>query len=174
MQAYSSRNWKGDSVARLVGLRIFQYIVLISVFLSGCGTQTMFGPPPPLQITIRGEELIFTPSVLSISANQPVVLTINNTSRTNAHTWVLLNTTQPAAIQQVQQAVYQAQQQPNAALLPGKPLPNNLPNVLAQTTVLWPGQSQDITVTLALGTYTYLCVIPGHSEAGMSGILTAQ
>jgi plastocyanin len=40
-----------------------------------------------------------------------------------------------------------------------------------KTRVLNKGQSQTITVTLAKGTYEYLCTVAGHAKAGMKGQL---
>jgi len=36
------------------------------------------------------------------------------------------------------------------------------------------GASADLVVNLPAGTYEYYCAIPGHKEAGMVGVLTAQ
>ena len=35
-----------------------------------------------------------------------------------------------------------------------------------------PGSSQAFTVELVSGTYELFCPVPGHTEAGMSGLLT--
>jgi plastocyanin len=36
------------------------------------------------------------------------------------------------------------------------------------------GGTKTITVTLAAGTYTYYCSVPGHRAAGMQGTLTVS
>jgi uncharacterized cupredoxin-like copper-binding protein len=39
-----------------------------------------------------------------------------------------------------------------------------------KTTMLKPGKSATLTVTLAKGkTYTYICTVPGHAQLGMKG-----
>ena len=35
-----------------------------------------------------------------------------------------------------------------------------------------PGQTKDLTVNLETGEYTFVCMEPGHEEAGMKGTLT--
>lgn len=37
-----------------------------------------------------------------------------------------------------------------------------------------PGQSKTLTATLAAGTYTIVCDIPGHEEAGMKATVSAK
>jgi Copper binding proteins, plastocyanin/azurin family len=36
------------------------------------------------------------------------------------------------------------------------------------------GASENLTVDLPAGEYTYLCTVPGHEQAGMKGTLTVQ
>ena len=40
--------------------------------------------------------------------------------------------------------------------------------------LLNPGQSTTLSVTLAAGTYTYRCTVPGHDVLGMKGIFTVK
>lgn len=42
------------------------------------------------------------------------------------------------------------------------------------TAVLTPSSSTLLTVTLAPGTYSYLCALPGHASLGMHGTFTVQ
>jgi uncharacterized cupredoxin-like copper-binding protein len=39
---------------------------------------------------------------------------------------------------------------------------------------LGPGVERDLTVTLAAGSYSAVCTLPGHEEAGMMATLTVQ
>jgi len=45
--------------------------------------------------------------------------------------------------------------------------------ILGQTPV-FQGGSKSFTTTLAPGTYTYYCSVPGHRQAGMHGVLTVK
>ena len=41
-----------------------------------------------------------------------------------------------------------------------------------KTSKIHPGESASLTVVLEPGTYTYLCTVPGHEQAGMVGTFT--
>lgn len=45
---------------------------------------------------------------------------------------------------------------------------------LASIAVIAPGATESVTATLAPGTYTVVCTLPGHREAGMVGTLTVK
>jgi uncharacterized cupredoxin-like copper-binding protein len=40
--------------------------------------------------------------------------------------------------------------------------------------VVGPGKTTSVTMTLKKGTYTFLCPVPGHAQAGMKGTLTVR
>ena len=44
----------------------------------------------------------------------------------------------------------------------------------AKTPLINPGSTAKLTVTLAAGTYTLYCTVPGHSAAGMVAKLTVS
>jgi uncharacterized cupredoxin-like copper-binding protein len=46
------------------------------------------------------------------------------------------------------------------------------PGADAKTPMLEPGESATLEVTLAAGTYEYICTIPGHAVLGMQGEFT--
>jgi uncharacterized cupredoxin-like copper-binding protein len=41
-----------------------------------------------------------------------------------------------------------------------------------KTSLVSPGKSASLTVTLKRGKYTYICTVPGHASAGMKGTFT--
>jgi nitrite reductase (NO-forming) len=42
------------------------------------------------------------------------------------------------------------------------------------TPLVSPGQSATLRVTLGPGRFTYVCTVPGHAAAGMTGTLTVR
>jgi plastocyanin len=42
------------------------------------------------------------------------------------------------------------------------------------SSVVGPGKTTSLTVTLEKGRYTFLCPVPGHAQAGMKGTLTVR
>jgi plastocyanin len=42
------------------------------------------------------------------------------------------------------------------------------------SSVVGPGKTASLTVTLKKGRYTFLCPVPGHAAAGMKGTLTVK
>src|SRR6478609_542511 len=47
-----------------------------------------------------------------------------------------------------------------------------IPDLNIETKMLAPGESATVTVNAPAGDYQYLCTVPGHAEAGMTGTLT--
>lgn len=45
--------------------------------------------------------------------------------------------------------------------------------IVAQSELIAKGKTS-VSANLAPGTYTYLCTVPGHAEAGMEGVLTVR
>ncbi|GAC1437568.1 MAG: hypothetical protein NVSMB51_11920 [Solirubrobacteraceae bacterium] len=57
------------------------------------------------------------------------------------------------------------------------PVPHNFSLIVKGNVVATPtfaGGSKSLSATLTAGKYTYLCTVPGHSQAGMMGSLTVN
>lgn len=61
----------------------------------------------------------------------------------------------------------------NSALQHDVVLTDSQNKILGQTPI-FQGGSKSFTTTLAPGTYTYYCSVPGHRQAGMQGTLTVK
>jgi plastocyanin len=61
----------------------------------------------------------------------------------------------------------------NSALEHDVVLTDSQNKILGQTAI-FQGGSKSFTATLAPGTYTYYCSVPGHRQAGMQGTLTVK
>jgi uncharacterized cupredoxin-like copper-binding protein len=48
----------------------------------------------------------------------------------------------------------------------------SLPDLGITSKLLNPGESTTVTVNAAAGDYTFICTVPGHADAGMTGTLT--
>ena len=107
----------------------------------------------PLQISVTGDSLQFDNNSLTASAGSEVVLTFNNSSTINQHNWVL-----------VQAGTKDDVATEGALAGPGNDwVPAGDPRILAQTTLLDPGETQEIRFTVDAGTYQFVCTFPGHN-----------
>ena len=117
---------------------------------SDAGQATLGGP---LQISVTGDSLQFDNNSLTASAGSEVVLTFNNSSTINQHNWVLVRggTKDEVATD-------------GAIAGPGNDwIPLGDPRILAHTTLLNPGETQEIRFTVDAGTYQFVCTFPGHN-----------
>lgn len=119
--------------------------------LAACGgTSAAAQDRPAVQLTVEGlDTLQFTPSQTSIPAETEVDLTFNNVGKLE-HNFIL-------------------------AAAEVDPFTLSEADALAgiNTGVLAGGESTSLTfVAPPTGTYTFVCVVPGHAAAGMVGTLT--
>ncbi len=109
--------------------------------------------PGPLQIGVAGDALEFDAGGLTASAGSEVVLTFSNSSTIYQHNWVL-----------VQSGVKDDLATDASLAGPDNDwLPPGDPRVLAHTTLLDPGETEEIRFTVASGTYQFTCTFPGHT-----------
>ena len=106
-----------------------------------------------LEIGVEGEALQFDTDTLTSSAGSEVVLTFNNTSTINQHNWVLVQAETKDAVAA----------DGTLAGLANDWIPPNDARVVAHTTLLDPGETQEIRFTLEAGTYQFVCTFPGHN-----------
>ena len=111
------------------------------------------GGPVVVQIGVVGDTLAFDADHFTASAGSAVVLTFNNGSGVNQHNWVLVQAGTKDDVA--------------AAGLAAGPdngwIPQGDARVLAHTSLLDPGGSQEIRFTLEAGTYQFVCTFPGHN-----------
>ena len=106
-----------------------------------------------LEIGVEGEALQFDTDTLTSSAGSEVVLTFNNASTINQHNWVLVKAETKDAVAA----------DGTLAGLANDWIPPNDARVIAHTTLLDPGETQEIRFTLEAGTYQFVCTFPGHN-----------
>ena len=140
---------------------------LAVVLLTGCG-----GPPPPVTLTITGNDTMkYDKTQLTCKAGQQVTLELTNIGKmpkeSMAHDWVLLKSgTDEKAF------TMDALQAKDTDYIPTK----DAGQILAHTGLAGPGEKVTITFTAPkeTGTYPYVCTFPGHYLAGMKGVLVVQ
>ncbi len=122
------------------------------------------GQAATLEISAKGEELLYDKDKLSAPAGSKITLTFKNPSTMLQHNWVLVK---PGTEDQVA----------NDGLAAGEAngyLKANDPNVLAATKLVKSGESDTITFDApAKGSYPYICTFPGHHVL-MKGTLTIE
>lgn len=147
-------------------------MVAAGVVLAACGGGEPTQAPPAagaggevkLDISSKGEELLYDKDKLTAPAGSKITLTMKNPSTALQHNWVLVK---PGTQDQVA-ADGLAAGEAKSYLKDGDP------NVIAHTKLVKPGQSDTITFDAPpKGDYPYLCTFPGHNVL-MKGVLTIQ
>lgn len=143
-----------------------------ALLLGGCGADQSaeVGQDPVTEITITGDDRMrFDPTAFTVRAGTEVSVTLDNIGRmpkeTMGHNLAILTPeTQPNTFANA------AARHPDNAYIP----PQYEDRVVATTDVLGPGEQETITFTAPseLGDYPFVCSFPGHTQAGMRGIMT--
>ena len=106
-------------------------------------------------------QLKFAESTLSGAANQALSVTFQNPAPLQ-HNWVLVQPGQEDAVA-------------TAGAANGGNVPEGTAGLIAGTQVLNQNGEETIEVPAQpAGTYSYICTVPGHYQAGMKGTLTIQ
>lgn len=119
-----------------------------------------------IEISSDGDNIAFNKTELKCKAGETVKLVFKNTSVSSnmQHNWVLV---QPGKESEIEQAGISAGAENGWA-------PASHPAILAQTGLLDPGKTKEITfVCPAKGSYPYICTFPGHAQV-MKGVLKAE
>ena len=133
-------------------------IALVSaIVLSACGGGSTTTPPGGGPTINALDTLKFDPATASVATGGQV--TIKNTGA-QQHNWVLVSTDKADAVAA-------------AALAKGGDA-TGVDGVLAGGKLIAAAGSETLTVSAPAGSYTYLCTVAGHYQAGMKGTLTVQ
>lgn len=145
---------------------------LCLLWLSRCGGESKKAEVPETvtEITITGDDRMrFAPARFTVRAGDTITLTLDNVGRmpkeSMGHNLVIIDRS--------------LQPNPFAAASIGYPdtsyiAPEYADRVIATTQVLGPGEQETITFTAPSepGDYPFVCSFPGHTPAGMRGIMT--
>jgi azurin len=151
----------------------YRFLTLLAaglLILAACGDGTRTGNPKQFVLTIGAFEhpFRFEPATATVRASdfQEIALRLRNLSPTSQHNWVLVNGSDAVA----------------KALLPFTPaanlpidrIPEHYSTIVAATQLLVPGMELVVVFKAPIqpGSFTYLCTVPGHYQAGMKGTLT--
>ena len=147
----------------LQGLWLLIFIVIvgaISLWIVGRLDQ----PYGPLRVTALAVGPRFSTTYLVVPPRERIRVDFSNMARGQAHRWVLV-----AGDTVVADALLAA-----ADALAERDL-TNVASVLAASALLPYGYIEQITfISPDVGTYTYLCTVPGHYRDGMRGTLTVD
>lgn len=128
-------------------------LTVLAMALVACGGGDGDGAPETATLAFEGnDELRFVPASASVPAGSTVDVTLTNTGALE-HTWVLVTADVDVNAADVEaQAIGGA----SSGIVPG-------------------GESTIFSFEApAVGTYQYVCTVPGHAAAGMVGTLTVQ
>jgi azurin len=144
-------------------------IVALTAGLVACSGD---GGTPRSSIVITGDDMMrFSPTEFTVAAGSTVTVTLQNIGRmpkeAMGHNLVILTMgTDPIAFAEA------AVRHPANEYI----APEMSDRVIAATAVLGPGEEQVITFTAPSepGDYPFVCSFPGHTQAGMRGIMRVR
>ena len=131
-------------------LRAAALALLAAVILAGCAPVAAAEGPREITITFRYSR--FVPSAVDVPAGAPLTFTLRNDDPI-AHEWIV----GPPDVH----ATHRLGTEPTHE---GRATEVSVP----------PFGSRRTTITLAPGTYAFICHLPGHEAYGMTGSLTAR
>ncbi|MEM7118222.1 MAG: plastocyanin/azurin family copper-binding protein [Chloroflexota bacterium] len=133
-------------------LTVLMVLILTAVFIAACGGGEDTSGPETFTFDVTGlDEFVYDPASLTVSAGSLVTINFENVGVLE-HNWLLISErTEPVDATE-------------ADAMAG-----------ATTGELGAGESKSITFSAPpAGTYTYVCTVAGHAEAGMLGTLVIE
>jgi uncharacterized cupredoxin-like copper-binding protein len=122
---------------------------LLSLVLAGCGT----APATPANLVVTAADFRFTPSTLTLTSGQPVTLIFKNAGKTLHDFHIISGPGVPTA-------------QPEMPSMSEDHQHDGPYHIAAE-----PNQQATLTLTLASGTYTFICSVVNHRQLGMQGTI---
>jgi len=128
-------------------------------------------PPPPsgdgfINISADGNRILYDTDTITTTPGKEVTLTLSSEAITNAHNWVLIQA--DADKTDVAAAGLKAGED-NHFVPPGDP------RVIASTAAILGGQTTQVSFTTpAVGTYTFVCTVPGHDRQMFGKFIVAN
>jgi azurin len=153
-------------------LGVFSGLAVSGAILSACGGGSATSAPAAkteggavtLEISSKGEELLFDKDKLEAPAGSKITLIFKNNSSILEHNWVLVK---PGTADKVSADGLAAGEAKGFQK-------ENDPNIIAHSKMLKAGQSETIIFDApAPGVYPYVCTFPGHNVL-MKGTLTIK
>jgi azurin len=122
------------------------------------------GAPVTLDISSKGEELLYDKDKLEAPAGSKITLNLKNASTALEHNWVLVKPGKADAVAADGLTAGEAKDY----------LKDSDPNVIAHTHMVKAGETGTVTFDApAPGSYPYICTFPGHNVL-MKGTLTIK
>lgn len=133
-------------------------VLLLALAAAGCAQPPAQRPAPLRELVITGSEFRFDPATLDLQVGQPVRLTFRNTGST-AHDLQIVD--MPATVEVKKQEHTEH----------GKTGANGAVHLGTEAS----GQQASIEFTpKQAGEFQMICTLPGHSEAGMRGVIRVR
>ena len=128
---------------------------------AGTSASTDQSAPPPsagelINIAAEGNRVLFDTDTITVSTGIEATLTMSSSATSNVHNWVLI---QEGTDKTDVAAAGLKAGEVNNYVEPGDP------GVIANTATIIGGESAQVTFTTpAVGTYIYVCTVPGHDR----------
>ena len=124
--------------------------ILCGLLLVACGA--LPSQATTATVAVTASEFRFAPATLTLTAGQPTTLLFKNAGQTLHDFMIVSGPGIPTPVAAADDAA----------------MPDDGPYHVSADA----GQQATLTLTLAAGTYTFICTVQGHKDLGMHGTLT--